>query len=286
MVATLKTKVSAFTDDEIDAKAVYFGTSALPYPTSDFVLNENGTLDTQISVIHDDTNPLSILSDRSAEEVLGLVYRDMPVPSLLHIRQEAIMRRKPCSRNRLLAVFGDPGAGKSHEAKSFSKMRSDEPPIVIDCGGRYMGDLLFEQVIDFGEDFKTALNDRIASGSLSEKSITIFDEEFKGALIRDEKDHVVGIDWDVISKPVKVKGPGNKQVMETSAQAVSRAMRVIEDTVAKWESIPTHAVNNIGVRKQHGPLIKAFKEGREIILDEYTKSIEGSDDSLHTVLQF
>ena len=57
-----------------------------------------------------------------------------------------------------MAIAGDPGSGKSHMAKMMGRVRDPRGAEVIDCGGRYMGDLLFEQVIDFGEDFKTAFN--------------------------------------------------------------------------------------------------------------------------------
>src|SRR5690606_14959306 len=37
---------------------------------------------------------------------------------------------------------------------------------------------------------------------------------------------------------------------------------------------------------QFGPLIRAYQENREIVLDEYNKSREGSDNALQTVIQF
>ena len=258
------------------------GTSELPYPASHFSPGADGHLQMEIGIIADDSQPLTIYADMPHDHVVGLLYREMAIPSLLHVQKEAILRRAPDSKNRLMAIMGDPGSGKSHMAKMMGRVRDPRGAEVVDCGGRYMGDLLFEQVIDFGEDFKSALTERIVSGSLSPRSIQIFDEEFEGALQRDGDDHITGIDWDKIGVP---KDKGNKE-FESTAEAVTRAMGLIEGTIAKWESISSQTVNTVGVRKQPGPLIRAYQEGRELVLDEYTKSIEGSDDSLQTVLQF
>ncbi len=261
------------------------GTSGLPYPASHFVAGTDGALEMEIGIIADDDHPLALYADMPHDHVVGLLYREMAIPSLLHVQKEAILRRIPESTNRLMAIFGDPGSGKSHMAKMMGRIRDPRGAEIIDCGGRYMGDLLFEQVIDFGEDFKTALTDRIKSGSLSSRSVKIFDEEFPGALTRDSDEQITGINWDKIGIP-KNNGTEKEPKFETTAEAVTRSMGLIENTIAKWESIPTQTVNTVGVRKQAGPLIRAFQEGRELILDEYTKSIDGSDDSLQTVLQF
>jgi len=281
----LAKKTTELTADDRNSLYKAIGTSDLPYPASHFINGPDGQLQMEIGVIADDTHPLSIYAEQSHEHVVGLLYRDMAIPSLLHVQKEAILRRAPESKNRLMAILGDPGSGKSHMAKMMARIRDPRSAEVVDCGGRYMGDLLFEQVIDFGEDFKTALTERIKSGALSERSIKIFDEEFPDSLVRDSKDQVTGIDWDKIGAP-RNTGMEDKPQYETTAEAVTRAMKLIEDTIAKWESIPAQTVNTVGVRKQPGPLIQAFKEGRELVLDEYTKSIEGSDDSLQTVLQF
>lgn len=261
------------------------GTSDLPYPASHFKPGSDGQLEMEVGVIADDAHPLSIYADMPHEHVVGLLYREMAIPSLLHVQKEAIIRRAPESKNRLMAIMGDPGSGKSHMAKMMGRVRDPRGAEVIDCGGRYMGDLLFEQVIDFGEDFKTALTERIRAGGLSDRSIKIFDEEFPEALVRNGDNEVINIDWNKIGAP-KNTGTKDEPKYETTAEAVTRAMGLIEGTIAKWESIPTQTVNTVGVRKQAGPLIRAYQEGRELVLDEYTKSIEGSDDSLQTVLQF
>jgi energy-coupling factor transporter ATP-binding protein EcfA2 len=284
-MSVLSKKTKDLTTDERFSLYRAVGTSGLPYPASHFVAGSDGALEMEIGVIADDDHPLALYADMPHEHVVGLLYREMAIPSLLHVQKEAILRRVPESTNRLMAIVGDPGSGKSHMAKMMGRIRDPRGAEVIDCGGRYMGDLLFEQVIDFGEDFKTALGDRIKSGALSARSIKIFDEEFPDALTRDSDEKVNGVNWAKIGTP-KNNGTEDEPKFETTADAVTRSMGLIENTIAKWESIPTQTVNTVGVRKQAGPLIRAFQEGRELVLDEYTKSIEGSDDSLQTVLQF
>ena len=141
------------------------GTSELPYPASHFSPGADGHLQMEIGIIADDSQPLTIYADMPHDHVVGLLYREMTIPSLLHVQKEAILRRAPDSKNRLMAIMGDPGSGKSHMAKMMGRVRDPRGADVVDCGGRYMGDLLFEQVIDFGEDFKSALTERIVSGS-------------------------------------------------------------------------------------------------------------------------
>lgn len=281
-MSLLAKKNRDLTGDEKFSLYRAIGTSELPYPASHFSPGADGHLQMEIGIIADDSQPLTVYADMPHDHVVGLLYREMAIPSLLHVQKEAILRRMPESKNRLMAILGDPGSGKSHMAKMMGRVRDPRGAEVVDCGGRYMGDLLFEQVIDFGEDFKTALTERIRSGALSSRSIKIFDEEFPEALQRDGDGEITGIDWDKIGVP-KDRGDGK---FETTAEAVTRSMGLIEGTIAKWESIPSQTVNTVGVRKQAGPLIRAYQEGRELVLDEYTKSIEGSDDSLQTVLQF
>lgn len=273
----LAKKINELTEEELQSLYVPLGTSSLPYPATYSYKSTEGSIGTEIGAIADDENPMAIYAATSPEYVTGTLYREMAIPSMLNAQKEMILRRAPDSKNRLMAILGDAGSGKSHLAKMMARVRDPRGAEVVDCGGRYMGDLLWEQAIDFGEDFKTSLTDRIKSGLLSEKSIKIFDEEFRGSLIKDETGKVTGIDWEKIGIPTNG---------ETTSDAITKALGIIENTIAKWEGIPVQTMNNIGVRKIPGALIRAFKEGRELVLDEYTKSIEGSDDSLQTVLQF
>jgi len=281
----LTNKISGLTPDDLNSLFKAVGTSGLPYPASHFVTGSDGKMQMEIGIIADDTHPLGVYADQPHDHVVGLLYRDMAIPSLLHVQKEAILRRAPDSKNRIMLILGDPGSGKSHLAKMMARVRDTRDAEVIDCGGRYMSDLLFEQVIDYGEDFKTALTQRIRAGGLSAPSVKIFEEHFPDALLKDENGKIVDIAWDKTAEPKKKGGTDAKPELESTTEAVERAMKLVE-TIARYEGIPTQTVNSVGVKKQPGAIIRAFQEGRELILDEYTKSIEGSDDSLQTVLQF
>ncbi|HEY8963852.1 MAG TPA: ATP-binding protein, partial [Alphaproteobacteria bacterium] len=281
-MSLLDKKIADLTDAEKSQLYKPIGTSDLPYPATHFILNSSGELEMDLGKIDKDDSAIPIYSDRDYAFVVGTMYRDMAVPSLLYMQKESLLRRALDSKNRLSVVLGDPGVGKSHLAKMLARIRDSRGGWVMDCGGRYMSDLLFEQVIDFGEDFKSALTTRIKSGALSNPSIALLDEQAPGSLLRDSSGKVTGINWDKVAAP-KVKD--KRGTLETSKEAVDRSVAIME-SVAKYESIPMSAVNALGIKKQPGILIRAYQEGREVLLDEYNKSIEGSDDSLQTVLQF
>ena len=111
-----------------------------------------------------------------------------------------------------------------------------------------MGDLLWEQVIDYGDDFKMALTARIKAGLLSEESIKIFEDEFPDALVRDGKDKIIGIDWKKTVVPREIEGKDGKLQFESSLQAANRGIETAK-TIATLESIPVQAVNSIGMKK-------------------------------------
>lgn len=281
----LAKKDSELTAGEKASLLKAIGTSALPYPASHFVTGADGKLQMEIGVIADDANPLPVYADQPHDHVVGLLYREMAIPSLLHVQKDAILRRAPESKGRLMAVLGDPGSGKSHLAKLMARVRDGRPAEVIDCGGRYMGDLLWEQVIDYGEDFKTALTSRLRAGGLSARSVEILEKNFAEALVKDSGGKIIDIDWDKTAQPQQKGGSKDKPVYESIEEAVERSLKLIK-MIAEYEGIPTQAVNNVGVKKVPGVIKRLHDEGREGILDEYTKSIEGSDDFLQTVLQY
>lgn len=281
----LTKKISNLTPDELNELSKSVGTSGLPYPASHFVTDTAGKLQMEIGIIADDAHPLTAFSTRSHDYVVGQLYRRMPIPSLLHVQKEALLRRAPDSKSRIMLVLGKPGTGKSEGAKTVADLCDVRGADIVDCGGRYLGDLLWEQVIDYGEDFKTALTEKIRAGKLSEASTKVFEEQFADALVKDAEGKITDVLWDKTAEPRVKEEKEGKKIYESSAEAIDRAMKMVE-TVAKYESIPTQTVNSVGIKKIPGVIKRAFDAGQTLILDEYTKSVEGSDDSLQTVLQF
>lgn len=281
----LAKKISALTQDELGSLLKAIGTSDLPYPASHFVTDNNGKMEMEIGLIADDAHPLAAYSTRPHDYVVGQLYRKMSIPSLLHVQKKALLRRAPESKSRVMLVLGKPGTGKSEGAKTIADVCDERGADVVDCGGRYLGDLLWEQVIDYGEDFKTALTERIRARKLSETGKKILEEEHADALIKDADGNITDIVWDKTFAPRKKGEEKGKPVFESTAEATQRALATAK-TVAEAESIPTQAVNSIGMKKVPGVIKRWHDEGRTGILDEYTKSVEGSDDSLQTLLQY
>jgi len=121
-MSVLSKKTKDLTTDERFGLYRAVGTSGLPYPASHFVAGSDGALEMEIGVIADDDHPLALYADMPHEHVVGLLYREMAIPSLLHVQKEAILRRVPESTNRLMAIVGDPGSGKSHMGKMMGSV--------------------------------------------------------------------------------------------------------------------------------------------------------------------
>lgn len=257
------------------------GTQDFPYPEARFVTNSDGTLNIEIGSVEDSKNPIPVQSIKPHEHVLGLLYGDMAIPSDLMAQREILEQMALEAKDRLVLILGGPGRGKSHVAKLAAKVADDRQPLIMDCGGRHMDDLKFETVIDFGEDYKTAIGSRVASGTLLASSIRLLEEQLPEALIKSEEGKLTGIDWDSAVQPRKKSDKGK----ETTQEAVERSVKVFQ-TVAENEGIPTQSNNILGMKKIPGKLKQAHDLGLKLILDEYTKSIEGSDDGLQTVIQY
>ena len=80
------------------------GTSDLPYPASHFKPGSDGQLEMEVGVIADDAHPLSI-ADMPHEHVVGLLYREMAIPSLLHVQKKRLF----AARRNLKPPHGDRG---------------------------------------------------------------------------------------------------------------------------------------------------------------------------------
>lgn len=269
----LKKKVSELTPEERKALEKPLGTARRPFPMfGTMAVEYDGRRELQqfLTMVASDSKPMKIFSERSYEEVVGMAYRDMPVPSMLPMFFDGLERRKLDNKNRIQFTKGDPGAGKSFMSALMGRMRSTEAPEVLDCGGKNMRELLFEMVLDFGagDPLPQAIDKRIQAGALSDVSVNLLkqlpgvDEDKKGRLV---------IDWADVSKGDEKK--------------VSKVYDVLKQ-VSHIEGLDNQGGNALGMNSQYGPAITSFIEGRELTLDEYNKSKEGTDDNLQTFLQF
>ena len=254
------------------------GTSERPYPmwgSQRVEYNGQSNIEQVLSVIADDNNPLKIYSERPYKEVIAMAFCDMPVPSMLPLFFDGLERRRPESTNRTQMMIGDPGAGKSFMGGMQGRLRSKGSVEVFDCGGKNMNELLFEMVLDFGagDALPVALDKRLKAGSLQDISIGLLKSLPGGIISLDADKNIQSIDWS----PLKNGG--------LSPEDVAAAHEILMK-VRNEEGLDKGGGNALGMNSQYGPLVKAFIEGREIVLDEYNKSKEGTDNALQTVWQF
>ena len=288
----LKKSIKDLTLDDYEQLEKRIGTSTRPFPMwGPQRIEENGrsSIQTVLSFIADDSQPLKIYSERPYEEVVALAYCDMPVPSMLPIFKDGIERRgDPLQRqkdilegkqpqnenfNRTQMMIGDPGHGKSFLGALQGRLRGKGSVEIFDCGGKNMNDLLFEMVLDFGaaDALPKAIDKRLKAGSLEDMSVGLLASLPEKAISKDDNGVLKAIDWAYL------KTAGNDDVQ--------KAFEVLTK-VSKIEGLDNAGGNALGMNSQYGALIRAFLENREIVLDEYNKSREGSDNALQTVIQF
>lgn len=275
-ISPLKTPLKDLSPEDLKSLEKPLGTSDRPYPMwGSQRVEHNGRADLEqvLSVIADDTYPMKVFSDRPYKEVIAMAYADMPVPSMLPLFFDGLERRKPTSTNRTQMMIGDPGAGKSFLGAMQGRLRSRDPIEVLDCGGKNMRELLFEMVLDFGagDALPKAIDKRLQAGALEPLSVALLKGLPSEVVSLNADGQVASIDWNGL------KTSGNDKV--------EQAFEVLKK-VSKIEGLDNAGGNALGMNSQYGPLIRKFMAGEEIVLDEYNKSREGTDDNLQTVWQF
>lgn len=269
-VKMLEKRVRDLMGDEVARLRKSLGVPGRPYPMRDSVFAENERGERvqiqRLGVLEDAQRPLSIYSDRSYAEVFGMAYREMPTPGMLPMFFDALNMRRPESKRRIQYLKGAPGAGKTYMSELIGRMRDPRGPMVVNCGDKNLAELLYETVLDFGKDrdFYAELERRCAQGRMNPLSEKILEESLGDALVRaGEKTH---IDWTRIA----------------DARAAIDGL----EKVRSLEGLDHLGGNALGMATQEGPLIRAWKEGREIVLDEYNKRKPGTDGGLQKILQF
>ncbi len=272
----LKTPMKDLKPEDVKSLERPLGTSDRPYPMwGSQRIEHNGRADLEqvLSVIADDTYPMKVFSDRPYKEVIAMAYCDMPTPSMLPLFFDGLERRKPESTNRTQMMIGDPGAGKSFLGALQGRLRSKDPVEVLDCGGKNMRELLFEMVLDFGagDALPRSIDKRLQAGTLEPLSQALL-KSLPGEVTSLSADgQVQSIDWN-----------GLKSIGNDKVEGVFETLK----KVSKIEGLDNAGGNALGMNSQYGPLIRKFLAGEEIVLDEYNKSREGTDDNLQTVWQF
>ncbi len=273
-------------DKTLDEKyaPIALGVKGRPYPMmipSDIVYvdGEEVLLSPTLGLLED---ALVFSSARPYDQVMGMFYRDMPVPSMLRTFYKALERRSDTSTRKVQSFFGPPGVGKTFMPSKIGEARDPRGPIVIDCGGMNLEELLFETVLDTDADksiFKK-LENKIAEGTInpasiaSLKSLLSYSKEVDGKEqecndIFIEENGKVSIDWASTNKMPKDK-----------LANLAKELNII----AANEGISTTG-DAFVIKSRKGPIIRAWEEGREIILDEFNKSQDGSEGKMQILWQ-
>ncbi|MDE3016384.1 MAG: hypothetical protein KGI29_05625 [Pseudomonadota bacterium] len=226
--------------------------------------------------------------EKAYERVVGIAYRDMPVPSMLQYFKESSNARMPTSKDRLELVIGAPGIGKSYGAHYHSRLRDPKPPLFFDCAGRDLGDLLFELVLDRGSnpDLYSRIQKRLSEHNSGDNSLKAPSLE---VLRRPELRQVFSMEGDKIAwdwsefgnlpkeEAMKDNAPTREQVLEKA--------RVALHEFARDEGIQMNGISDISFKEQKGKLLQAVEEDRNLILDEVNLAKPGGFDKIKVPLQ-
>jgi hypothetical protein len=283
----LNKKVGEIAKKDLENLKKPLGVKGRPYPmrkgTNFEHSNGDQSFGFQLGLIEDNQNPLLVYSEKSYAEVVGDAMRNMPTPSMLPLFFDALSRRAPGTPRTIQFLKGTAGAGKTFMSELIGKMRDPRGPIKIDCGQKNLSELLFETVLDFnqGKKFYDELDKKLAQKLVNPLTIKLLKENL-GAAVSENEDGVTIIDWGKIGHENLIDQDGEPLSNEASTE---RALKALKE-VSRLEGLDAQGGNALGMATQEGPLIQAWKEGREIILDEFNRGKKGTTSALHGVLQF
>lgn len=250
---------------ETDAgyKPLPIGTRNRPWPTRQ--RGEDGGVRTfGMGVIQSDTDPLWLHSAREYKHVLPELMRNMPVPGMLDAF-EAILH------NPLVYLESDPAYGKSYLANLIGNAMHSEGAVIYDAGGKNMESLLFETVFDSNanSDLIDRINSALRDNTLTAPSLKAL-RELKG---KDEK--------PLLSEE------GGKRVFDWKGLETSTITRKeIDDVLSSVQKYQEwNGGLRIGFKDVDGALIRAAKEHRPLVIDEFSRRKVGSEAALQQVWQ-
>jgi hypothetical protein len=273
MKSLLQKKIRDLTAEDLSSLFKPIGTIDIPYPGAVHSSDQEGI---QIGMVAGAGNAIPVLSTRPHEHVVGLMYCNMATFCALDAEREILEQMRPESDAILLLVLGEPGWGKTQLAENTALMMDDRGYHFMNCAQRDLEEVIWETAIDPGEDYKSAIRSRIKDGSLLIGSLAVLEEELPEALIRDEKNAIIDIDWDKGAAPRAEENEASRQGMERNTK--------VARIVAEHEGIPEQSSNIIGFRKMPGLLKKAWDDGTILILDEFTKG--ENEEQLLELLQW
>ncbi|MCB9233241.1 MAG: hypothetical protein H6581_16410 [Bacteroidia bacterium] len=280
-----------WTDAELYAKQfnkIVIGVPGRPFP----IMMPNPDATTQADAfrlenIEDPNNPIVLWSKRPYDEVIGMLYRSLPTPSMLPLFYETMQLLQLENDRRIQFYVGKHGSGKSFLGRLVGDMLHPDGAITFNCADRDLNELLFETVLDVGAnpDLYTKINDKLRTGTMNPTSVAAL-KDAVGDAYSEEKGYPY-IDFASVGRihldPVINEDGQHETEAHFSAGNVQNVMEVIM-RITKIEGLSSEA-SFMPLKSQLGLLPLIWQEGRVAHLEEYNKCKEGTDTCLHPVLQ-
>lgn len=215
----------------------------------------------------------------SSEKAVHCIRKNLPPPNVLEAFQDILNElsyekqdddnlEKTRERGRPMLLVGERGCGKTSALITACLLVTGEAPASFDCGNRSLDDLVIETVFD--ENAASAIltiQNRFNGlehpplSPLSRKQIL---NEVPSEMITQNEQ----------SQPIlDIYNADNVQINDTLLQTFV--------TISELEGIGKGS--KLGITFKEGPLIKACREGRPLLIDEVDKAIEGTGTSLQQI---
>lgn len=230
-----------------------------------------------------------LYTTRDTDEVQGEAWRNMPSPSMLQIAEDGHLLRLPESERHVQMLLGEPGCGKTFLLNHLAKLRDARGVVEVSCANRDLGDLFYQNVLDYdaGKDLYDSIDERLATGDVKPLSLDILKHGL-GSAISVEGGRV-SIDWQQVGQltedaDVEPSTASHNAFLQRKAEAFERAKKAILEFAEVEQLGGEGGAMSIGLTTVEGPMIRAWKENRPILLDEFNKAKYGHD-SLHLAIQ-
>lgn len=240
------------------------GTDTKPWPTI-LPTNKGGVPDFTLGAIRSD-NPLWLLSQRAYGDAVPEMYRNMPVPGMLPAF-EAIVN------NPLVYLESDPGYGKTFLGYYVGHAMHPQGAIMADMGGKNLESLLYETVFDadISKNLVDRINRALAQGTMTEpalkalRELTVEQEDGQKVSLLSEEGDKKTFDWTALSE-----SSIPRERIDSTFDSIKRYQ--------EW-----NGSMHIGFKEIEGPLIRAAKEHRPLVIDEVARRKPGSEAALQQV---
>ncbi len=241
----------------------------------------------RLECIEDEHNPIIIWSQRTYGEVVGMIYRLLPTPSMLPLYYETLQLLQIENDRRIQFYIGKHGSGKSFLGRLIGDILHPDGAITINCADRDLNELLFETVLDVGAnpDLYSKINDKLASGALNSTSVAALKSAVGNAFT--QKDGQPYIDFEMVGSSRLVVQETEDGLTETEAVFSDADTQQVVETLLRIAQVEglSESASFMPIKSQLGLLPRVWQQGRVGHLEEYNKCKEGTDTCLHPVLQ-